>query len=427
MTSRRLFLNTWLNSSGFLGNSWNEGSGDRARIFRLNNYIENAKIAHRGVFDAVFFADQPQLTPNPKVRHEYPIDPLILATAILTNVPDIGAIATVSTSFSLPYTLARQLASINLLSEGRIGWNAVTTANPIVAANYGSVRADHAVRYARAEECLDVIQALWRSWKFPWDKATGPVDNPFGEVTPPHFEGKYFQVDGPLNAPLPPWGVPVVAQAGGSPQGKALAAKHGELIYAFLGSKPAGIRFVQEARAAAKANGRPEGAVRVFPSFQPLIGSTEEEVKRLVEQYQSTLAPEEERIRGTAGQLGIDLEKVDIDRPLCAGDFRLPKESAMSVGVLQSMVDVALDEKLSLRSLALRMQLIAGTPEQLANRMIDWWEAGAADGFTINPPLLPDALVTFVDHVTPILQKRGVFPTHYTEPNLRSRYGFPQV
>ncbi|XHE16819.1 NtaA/DmoA family FMN-dependent monooxygenase (plasmid) [Agrobacterium deltaense] len=427
MKKRRLFLIMWLNSSGFLANSWNEGGGNRARIFDLENYIRNAEIARRGIIDSVFFADQPQLTPDPKVRHEYPFDPLILASAITSRVPDIGVVATASTSYSLPYTLARQVASIHLLSGGRIAWNAVTTANPIVAGNYGTERANHDERYERAEEFLEIVTALWRSWKFPWDKAIGPNPEPYGDVQPINYEGKHFQVRGPLGVPFAPFGAPVIVQAGGSPQGKRLAARFGEIIYAFLGSKPAGQRFVKEARAAAIAQGRPEGSVRVFPSFQPLIGSTEEEVKRLIAKYEATLEPESKRVAAMAAQLGIDLERTDIDQPLRQQDFDLPAESATPIGVLQSMVDVAVDEKLSLRKLALRMRLIAGTPEQIADRIVDWWEAEAADGFVINPPVLPDAAALFVDTVIPLLQKRGVFPREYTEPTLRQRLGFPMM
>ncbi len=427
MKQRRLFLFMWLNSSGFLGGSWNEGGGDRARIFDLENYIRNAEIARRGIIDAVFFADQPQLTPNPAVRHEYPFDPLILASAITSRVPDIGVVATASTSFSLPYTLARQVASVHLLSGGRIAWNAVTTANPIVAGNYGSERADHGERYERAEEFLEVVNALWRSWKFPWDQSSGPNLDPYGDVQPINYEGKHFKVNGPLGVPLAPFGVPVIAQAGGSEQGKRLAARFGEIIYAFLGSKPAGQRFVREARMAAIAAGRPKGSVRVFPSLQPLIGSTEEEVSRLIEKYEATLDPEDKRIAAMATQLGIDLEKIDIDQPLRQADFTLPTESATPIGVLQSMVDVALDEKLSLRKLALRMRLIAGTPEQIADRIIDWWQDEAADGFVINPPVLPDSASLFVDTVIPVLQRRGVYPSRYTEPTIRQRLGFPVV
>ena len=131
----------WLNSSGFVANSWNEADGNRARIFELENYVRNAEIARRGCVDAIFFADQPQLTPDPKVRREYPFEPIVLAAAITARVPDIGAIATASTSFSLPCKLARQVASANLLSGGRIGWNAVTTANPFVAQDYGATLA----------------------------------------------------------------------------------------------------------------------------------------------------------------------------------------------------------------------------------------------------------------------------------------------
>lgn len=124
--------------------------------------------------------------------------------------------------------------------------------------------------------------------------------------------------------------------------------------------------------------------------------------------------------------MGIDLERINVDQVLQEKDFNLPKESATPIGILKSMVDVALDEKLSLRQLALRMRAIAGTPDQVADRLIDWWQDEAADGFVINAPLLPDALEIFVDQVVPILQSRGVFPRSYTESTLRERLGLPR-
>jgi len=424
--SKRMYLTMWLNSSGFHEDSWNAGGGDRSRIFKLENYIRNAQIARRGCIDSVFFADQAQLTADPKERAEYPIDPIVLATAITTNVPDIGVIATSSTSFSLPYTLARQIASANMMSEGRVGWNAVTTINPVVAGNYGQIRANHDERYARAEEFLKVVHALWRSWEFPWDHVSGPVENPYGKVSPLDFEGEYFKVAGALNVPLPPFGVPVVAQAGGSAQGKRLGAKYGEIIYAVFGSKAGGQRYMQEVKAGAVAQGRNPSDIKIFPSFQPYVVSSQDEAKSTRERLQSELDPSGEGMAKLAWQLGIDLEKTGLERPLREEDFAIRSDTVSAVGALNAYKDVALDEGLGFRDLAMRLKVIIGTPDEIAERMIDWWEAGAADGFTINPPVLPDAATTFVDEVVPILQERGVFPTEYTEPTLRSRLGFPQ-
>lgn len=422
---RRLFLVAWLNSSGFRGDSWDHAARDRARIFTLDHYLRHAEIAHRGVFDAVFLADQPQLTPDPRVRPEYPLDPIVLLTAITSRVPDIGAIATATTSFNHPYTLARQLASLNLLSGGRVAWNAVTTVNPVVARNYGAERLDRDDRYARADEFLGVVNRLWRSWRFDWAHSAEPAENPFGEVTPLEHRGEHFGVAGALPVPLPPYGAPVVVQAGGSPQGRALAAKWGELIYAAPGSRRGAIAYAEELRAGARRNGRPEGSVAVLPGFQPLIGSTEEEVARLIAEYEATLAPEQDRVRGMAERLGIDLERTDLDRPLREADFHLPEHAATPLGALRATADIALEERLSLRGLARRLSVLPGTPEHLADRIIDWWSAGAADGFVVNSPLLPDTLERFVDEVIPVLQRREVFPTSYTETNLRARFGFP--
>jgi len=426
MRNGRIYLNAWLNSSGFQGDSWEHLNRDRARIFDIEHYVRNASIARRGTMDAIFLADQPQLTADPRERPEYPFDPITLVTAITSRVPDIGAIATATTSYSLPYTLARQIASANLLSGGRVGWNAVTTNNPNVAGNYGSVKASHDDRYARANEFLDVVGRLWRSWRFDWENSQAAAANPFGQVSPLDHRGEHFSVAGALNTPLPEFGVPVIAQAGGSPQGMQLAGLYGEVIYAALGGKGAGIRFGNEVRRIAAAAGRPQGSIIVMPGLQALIGSTEDEVTSLAEEYEAKLAPLDERMKLNAAKLGIDLGKVGPDQILEADDFNLPHNPEMPLGALKAMVDLALDERLSLRQLALRLQVVVGTPEQIADRMIDWWESGAADGFNVTSPYLPDSLETFVDQVIPLLRARGVFPSDYRQPTLRARLGLPR-
>lgn len=215
-TKRRLNLNVGINTTGYLANAWKYRSGDRHDINDIGYYRRLTELAHKGRFDAVFLSDHPALLTDPASRPFHTIDPLILSTSLAAQVPDIGFVATVSSTYNSPYNFARRTQSIDLVTGGRLIVNIVSSFNPNVAANFGNdPLPPRSERYAKATEFLDVAKKLWSSWdprregEVPeerfWDAATaGSIDH----------EGQYFHVKGPLNVPRGPQGHPVIAQAG---------------------------------------------------------------------------------------------------------------------------------------------------------------------------------------------------------------------
>lgn len=280
MTSykRRLNLNVGINSTGYLGAGWKYRTGTREEVADPAYYLRLTQLAHRGLFDSVFFSDHPALMTDPNSRPFHTIDPLILVTALAAQVPDIGFVATMSSTYNSPYNLARRTQSTDIISDGRLIINIVSSFNPAVAANYGSEPLPpRDVRYARAREFLDVAKKLWASWD----------PRRAGEVPPERFwdssqaraidhVGDHFSVKGPLNVPRGPQGHPVIAQAGGSEGGIDLAARHGEIIYCNILSRPAGQAFRKKVFDRAREVGRDTSEIRIVPGLVAIVGDTRE-------------------------------------------------------------------------------------------------------------------------------------------------------
>jgi FMN-dependent oxidoreductase (nitrilotriacetate monooxygenase family) len=415
--TQQLELNAWINSSGSANDSWRRPDLQLDRIFSLDYYVDNARIAHRGVFSNIFMSDRPQLLINENTRPEQTFDPFVIFAAVLSQVPDIGAIVTASTTYGDPYTMARQLQSLNLLTNGRIGWNIVTSWHPEIAANFSADGLPgRAARYAKAEEFVDVVHKLWDSWQFPWNGTAGDQSPFYGDVKPINHQGQYFNVAGPLNLPSPSWGRPKIVQAGGSRDGVALAARYADYVYAPSGSLEGSRAFRTELRDAALALGRPNNTLpKLMPAISPIIRSTEEEVAAFKRERLAAAPVTDKDIEQLAGVLGVDLTRTTAEKVLSVSDFQDVSQSVIPIGVVRARRTVALDNGLSLRGLAEVEKLpgLIATPDGIADYLISWWQAGAADGFTISPRYLPDDLVLFVDEVVPILQRRGVYPRTY--------------
>jgi FMN-dependent oxidoreductase (nitrilotriacetate monooxygenase family) len=412
-----LEFNAWINSSGSADDSWPRPGKPLARIFELDSYLHVARVAHRGVFSNIFLSDRPQLVIDENTRPEQTFDPYVLLAAVLGQVPDIGGIVTASTTYSDPYTLARQMQSLNLLTKGRIGWNIVTSWHPAIAGNFSDAGLpDRKARYERAEEFVDVVLKLWESWQFPW----GQEDGSYGSVQPIHHKGKHFSVAGPLNLPAAPWGRPLLLQAGGSASGMELAARHADYIYAPLGSLEGSIQFRNELRSAAEARGRPSTALpKVLPAISPVILSSEAEVADYLRDLRERDPVTDADLASAASLLGTQAG-TDPDRRLVAEDFLASPNSVIPLGVIHAKRSKALDGGHSLRQFAAaeKEPEVIGTPRQIADFIIGWWQQGAVDGFTISGSYLPDDLELFVDTVVPVLQARGVYPRSYSEKAL---------
>ncbi|MFJ4800996.1 MULTISPECIES: NtaA/DmoA family FMN-dependent monooxygenase [Streptomyces] len=434
MTTRRLHLNAFLMSTGHHEASWRLPESDPYAHVDLRHYTRLAQTAERGTFDSLFLADSPQLWGELGQRPAGALEPLTLLTALATATEHIGLIATASTSYNSPYNLARRLASLDIVSGGRAGWNIVTTAGAEAARNFGLEQEPaHAERYARAAEFLDVALKLWDSWEddtIVADKAAG-VWGDDDKIHPARHEGPYFRVGGALNVPRSPQGYPLLVQAGSSADGKAFAARYAEAVFTAQQTLADAQSFYADIKDRTERAGRHPGHLKVLPGIVPVLGSTEAEARAAEQVLEDHIVPEH-GLRRLERLLQLAPGDLELDRQLPA---ELPPESAVEGAKSRYtlVVELARRERLTVRQLIGRLgggrghQTFAGTPEQIADRIETWFTRGAADGFNIMPPVLPSGLDAFVDHVVPILRARGLFRTEYgPKRTLRERYGLPR-
>jgi FMN-dependent oxidoreductase (nitrilotriacetate monooxygenase family) len=338
----------------------------------------------------------------------------------------------VSSTYNEPYNLARRLASVDHVSGGRAGWNIVTSATPEEAANFGiDDRLDHSSRYARADEFLDVAKALWDSWDTEavlGDKSSGR----YAELSRLHaidHSGDHFKVAGPLNVERPPQGHPLLVQAGSSEDGKSFAARHAEAIFTAHQTYERAADFYGDIKARTKAAGRDPDGVLVLPGIVPIIGSTEREARELARRLDELRVPEY-GLWQLANILETDSSAFELDKPLPDFVLARPKlEGAQSRADL--IIELAQREGLTVREILSRLGggrghfIFIGTPDQVVDTIVAWFEGGAADGFNIMAAALPSGLETFIDHVLPILRRKGLFREDYTGATLREHYGLP--
>jgi FMN-dependent oxidoreductase (nitrilotriacetate monooxygenase family) len=428
--ARKLNLNVGINTTGYLANAWKYRSGNRHDINDPDYYRRLTELAHKGRFDAVFFSDHPALMTDPASRPFHTIDPLILCTALSAQVPDIGFVVTMSSTYNSPFNFARRVQSTDIISGGRLIVNVVSSFNPNVAANFGSEPLPaRSERYARASEFLDVAKELWASWD-PMREGEVP-ENRFWDAGSSHtidHKGAYFSVRGPLNVPKGPQGHPVIAQAGASEGGIELAARHGEIIYCNILSRGAGRAFGAKVRDRAVAIGRDPSGIRIVPGLVVILGESREEALRKHELYSGT-GSEDGLLARFAKENGIDPDGFDPDAVLDAERFIPDPNRLQAVGMGLGLSDLLTHEKLTARQAVRRSEghhrLLLGTPEDVADDIIDLWADATVDGYTLQPPRAPDDIEEFVEKVIPILQDRGVYRREYEGKTVRDRYGLP--
>lgn len=430
MSQTQISLGAFLMGSGHHLAAWRHplapaGALDFAHFRRL------AQTAERGLFDAIFFADNLALLGSNELAAHTTLgevfDPLMLLASLASVTERIGLISTVSTSYNDPYLLARRFASLDHLSGGRAGWNLVTSATDQEAQNFGlEQHFDHADRYARAEEFIDVARGLWDSFAddaFRRDKLSGRYFDAEQLRTLAHH-GDYYRVRGPLNQPRSPQGHPVLVQAGSSEPGKALAARTAEVVFTAQQTLEDARAFYSDLKGRLAGYGREAHELKIMPGISPVIGRTQSEAEDLHAELQGLIEPQLglALLSGMAG--GLDLSRFPLDGPLP----ELPPSNAMK-SRQALFVELARREKLTLRQLYLRAAgarghcTLVGDPKQIADHLEAWFSAGAADGFNIMPPLLPNGLDSFVELVVPELQKRGLYRREYRGSTLREHLG----
>jgi FMN-dependent oxidoreductase (nitrilotriacetate monooxygenase family) len=430
--SRRLHLNLFINSRGHHEASWRHPAASPLALTDIAYYQELARKAEAGLFDSIFLADQLTLGEDVARAGRNWLEPVTALGALAVSTSRIGLIATASTTYSEPYNLARQYASLDHMSAGRVGWNIVTSWAADAARNYnGSGQMSHADRYERAEEFVQVVSALWDSWAddaIVDDRESGQYARR-EKIRAIDHVGPHYRVAGPLNVPRSPQGRPVFVQAGSSDTGRRFAARHAEAVFTAQMEKSTAQAFYADLKAQVRAAGRAEDQALILPGLSPVVGSTEAEARRIARELNDLADPEVGRKRLSGRFGGHDFSHLPLDRPLTAEDFPDPSTVEAARSRTEVIVGLVRREKMTLRQLLAYMAgarghyTTAGTPEQIADLIEDWFKDGAADGFNLMPPVLPAMLDVFIAEVIPLLQKRGLFRTAYEGTTLRSHFG----
>jgi FMN-dependent oxidoreductase (nitrilotriacetate monooxygenase family) len=426
-----------LGLGGHLG-GWRHPQAWSDQVMNLDHAIQIAKTAEQGKFDLLFLADgnavrqmdKPALfAANSPSDRPAVFEPITLLTAVSQHTSCIGLLATATTTYDEPYSLARRFASLDHLSKGRACWNIVTGSYAEDALNFS--RTEHVakdIRYERAAEFVTITKGLWDSWAddaFVQDKATGQFLDPT-RVRVLNHVGKHFTVKGPLNVARMPQGYPVLFLAGQSEEGRELAAQHADCVFAVTNTKTAGQAFYADVKGRLSRYGRAPESLRILPGAAVYVGQTASEAEDLFQELQSLIVP----------SLGVPYLSKLVDMNLAGYplDGPLPDLSGETLGVTsyrKTIAEMATRDNLTIRQTYERILpsmghvTFKGSAKDIADEMEDWYTSKAADGFNINMPVLPRCLDTFVSLVIPELQRRGLFRTAYQGNTLRERMGLP--
>jgi FMN-dependent oxidoreductase (nitrilotriacetate monooxygenase family) len=427
-------LGLFINPTGHHQAAWRHAGSQADAGVNLAHYIEIARLAEQAKIDAIFLADNQGVRPGaPEAVHRVAqyvanFEPLTLLSALAAVTERIGLIATASTTYNFPFQVARKFASLDHLSHGRAGWNIVTGGTiEVEKHNFGGEDPDHPRRYLRAAEFVEVCRGLWDSWDddaFPRDKASG-IFSVASKLHRLDHHGEFFKIRGPLNVPRPPQGYPVHVQAGASDDGKAFAARYGEMIFVTpMGLAPAQATY-KEIKEKAASYGRDPDQIKIMPGLAPVIGKTEAEAKEKFEELQSLLSvPVTLNILGMR-MGGMDLTGLNVDEPLPEG-LEVTPRTRRQYG---TMLEHTRKEGLTLRQLALKQSgslaglSVHGSVEQIADMMEEWFRSGACDGFNLQPATFPGVFRDVVELLIPELRRRGLFRSEYEGKTLRANLG----
>jgi FMN-dependent oxidoreductase (nitrilotriacetate monooxygenase family) len=432
-----IHINLFIQSRGHHETAWDHPGADPRSLMDISYYVDLAKQAEAAKLDSIFFADVLMMTNDAMESGRFWPDPVIMLAAIAMETERVGLVATGSCTYSEPYNLARQFASIDHISGGRAAWNIVTTWVEAVAANYGREHTAHGDRYERGEEFVAAVKDLWDSWAddaLVDDRSGGGVCGDLSRITPIDFQGEHYQVKGPLNVPRSPQGRPVLVQAGASDRGRDFAALHAEAIFTAHLEKETAQEFYKDIKARAAGFGRNAEQVVILPGLNPVLGGTEAEAKENLMELNSRMDPEVGRRTLSQRFSNHDFDHLDLDQPLKVSDFPDPNALETMKSRAALIVRIVEKEGLTLRELLARFAggrghyTTAGTPEQIADLIQDWCDPDApggpaADGFNYMPPVIPELMTPFIDEVVPLLKKRGLFRTEYEGETLRENLG----
>ncbi len=431
--TRQLRLGAFMRPTTIHTGAWRYPGAFPDSNFNFSHIKGFAQTLERAKFDAFFMADHLAVLNMPldALKHSHTVtsfEPFTLLSALAVVTEHLGLVATGSTTFDEPYHVARRFASLDHLSNGRAGWNIVTTSNPDAALNFGMTdQMEHAERYRRAREFYDVVTGLWDSWAddaFIRDVEAGLVFDP-DKLHVLNHKGKYLSVRGPLNIARPIQGWPVIVQAGASDSGRQLAAETAEAVFTPPSNIAAGREFYADVKGRMVKAGRERDHMKIMPACFVVVGETVEQARAKRAKLDS-LVYYDNAIGSLSIALGHDASRFDPDKPLPP----IPESNA-SKSAHQRVVEMAEREKLTVRQLAQRLGgysglAMVGTAKTIADEMEEWLVTEACDGFTVMFPYLPGGLDEFADNVVPELQRRGIFRREYEGKTLRENLGLPR-
>ena len=433
---RMMRLGAFVHETGQHVAAWRHPEAHMQSGTSFAEMVENAQLAERGKFDLLFLADTAavNLEGSDDVRGRMgevvKFEPMTILSALAAVTKNLGLVATSTTTFNEPYTLARQFASLDQISGGRSGWNLVTSNNEQDALNYSrDEHLSHADRYDRAIEFAEVVSGLWDSWDedaFIRDKESG-ISFDTTKMHVLNHKGKHFQVRGPLNVACSPQGRPVLVQAGASGTGRDVAARIAELVFTASSTFEQAKEFYGDVRNRIPRFGRSQDQVLVMPGFYPVVAPTLSEAQEKYDYLQS-LIPVPVGISILEHTIGVHgLDKLPLDGPVPEMADTNGPLSRQRLLLEQAKRDNLTFWELCLANAGPRGHVLSiGTPSQVADEMEHWFKDGAADGFNVMPAWNPGSLKDFVDLVIPELQRRGLFRTEYEATTLRGNLGLPR-
>lgn len=425
-TDRKIKLGFILHGVGPGWADWRHPDANPAASTSFEFYKRQARVAEAGKFHFLFVADSVSINKRSSPHYLNRFEPLTILSALAGATERIGLVGTATVSYTEPYNLARQFASLDHISGGRAGWNVVTSWLEDTAANYSrDSHYEHDTRYRLAAEFLDVVQGLWDSWEddsLVRDKASGEFFNP-DKLHELNHKGEFFSVRGPLNISRSPQGQPVIFQAGASEDGKNFAAKRAEAIFVVHDQLEEAKAYYQDIKARARGFGRDPDQVNILPGARPVVGSTTEEAERRYQELASLVT-----LDNALPALGRSFSDYDFSRHDPDGPFpdveKIGFKSNQSAS--SKIIRLAREENLTLRQVALRVATprgqFVGTPEKVADTLAQWFLERGADGYNLFESL-PGQLEVFVEQVVPLLQKKGVFHHDYEGRTLRENLG----
>ena len=433
MRHGQLHLGMSIRGLGYHPAAWRHPDVPADGTLRFEHYARSAQLAEHGKCDLIFFADgigirERDIPRGSLARSGYEIvemEPLTLLPALAVVTKHIGLVTTASTTYNEPFNIARKFATIDLISNGRAGWNVVTSWSEAEARNFNREQhVDYDARYARAAEFVEVVKGLWDSWEedaFRFDKESGWFFDE-GKMHVLDHKGKFFAVRGPLNVACPPQGHPVIVQAGASEHGRELAAATADVVYAVHPTREAARAFYANVKGRLGKYGRAEDDLKILPALRPVVGSTPAEAQAKFDQLQELLDPLVglARLNHTFG----DLSGYPLDGPVPLDKLGPAELRSISAQLLERVKR----QNPTIRQLYGEVAgrggfCVIGTASDIADVIEDWFAHDACDGFNITPTHLPGGCQDFVEMVTPELQRRGLFRTEYEGTTLRGNLG----